>query len=203
MLRTMTVVSWPTPVRNPAHSRATSESPRFRSTVATTVFTPLEYGCVGLSEEEAVSRHGQDAIEVVCERGGEQRILGLHFTGPNAGEVTQGFALGLRLSTPWSPWTPQHRAPTVLHHHHHHHQLSPPLALHHHHHHHLSTLPPPPPPPPALSSPSPPPPPPPPTLSTPSSPPPPPPPAALSLPGPPPPPPSPTLSTPSPPPLHP
>ena len=32
--------------------------------VATTVFTPLEYSCVGLSEEEAVGRHGQDAIEV-------------------------------------------------------------------------------------------------------------------------------------------
>ncbi|XP_048467709.1 thioredoxin reductase 2, tandem duplicate 2 [Rhincodon typus] len=32
--------------------------------VATTVFTPLEYGCVGLSEEEAVQRHGEDNIEV-------------------------------------------------------------------------------------------------------------------------------------------
>nr|XP_046202947.1 thioredoxin reductase 2, tandem duplicate 2 [Oncorhynchus gorbuscha] len=88
--------------------------------VATTVFTPLEYGCVGLSEEEAESRHGKDSIEVyhafykpleftvaerdasqcyikvVCKRGGDQRILGLHFTGPNAGEVTQGFAMGFQ-----------------------------------------------------------------------------------------------------------
>ncbi|KAJ8005814.1 hypothetical protein DPEC_G00121790 [Dallia pectoralis] len=88
--------------------------------VATTVFTPLEYGCVGLSEEEAEIRHGKDFIEVyhafykpleftvaernasscyikvVCERGGDQRILGLHFTGPNAGEVIQGFAMGFR-----------------------------------------------------------------------------------------------------------
>uniref|UniRef100_A0A8D3E870 Thioredoxin reductase 2 n=1 Tax=Scophthalmus maximus TaxID=52904 RepID=A0A8D3E870_SCOMX len=32
--------------------------------VATTVFTPLEYGCVGLSEEEAEKRHGKDGIEV-------------------------------------------------------------------------------------------------------------------------------------------
>uniref|UniRef100_A0A671NQY2 Thioredoxin reductase 2, tandem duplicate 1 n=1 Tax=Sinocyclocheilus anshuiensis TaxID=1608454 RepID=A0A671NQY2_9TELE len=32
--------------------------------VATTVFTPLEYGCVGLSEEEAERRHGKDQIEV-------------------------------------------------------------------------------------------------------------------------------------------
>ncbi|XP_029494027.1 thioredoxin reductase 2, mitochondrial-like [Oncorhynchus nerka] len=88
--------------------------------VATTVFTPLEYGCVGLSEEEAESRHGKDSIEVyhafykpleftvaerdasqcyikvVCKQGGDQRILGLHFTGPNAGEVTQGFAMGFQ-----------------------------------------------------------------------------------------------------------
>lgn len=32
--------------------------------VPTTVFTPLEYGSVGLSEEEAVRRHGEDGIEV-------------------------------------------------------------------------------------------------------------------------------------------
>ncbi|XP_064209812.1 thioredoxin reductase 2, tandem duplicate 2 [Anguilla rostrata] len=88
--------------------------------IPTTVFTPLEYGCVGLSEEEAERRHGKDAIEVyhafykpleftvaerdasqcyikaVCLREGDQPILGLHFTGPNAGEVTQGFALGFQ-----------------------------------------------------------------------------------------------------------
>lgn len=32
--------------------------------VPTTVFTPLEYGCVGLSEEEAVTRHGEEHVEV-------------------------------------------------------------------------------------------------------------------------------------------
>uniref|UniRef100_A0A8C2IRR4 thioredoxin-disulfide reductase (NADPH) n=1 Tax=Cyprinus carpio TaxID=7962 RepID=A0A8C2IRR4_CYPCA len=91
-----------------------------RRLVATTVFTPLEYGCVGLSEEEAERRHGKDQIElyhafykpleftvaerdatqcyikVVCLQEGEQRVLGLHFTGPNAGEVTQGFSLGFQ-----------------------------------------------------------------------------------------------------------
>uniref|UniRef100_A0A3P9Q118 thioredoxin-disulfide reductase (NADPH) n=1 Tax=Poecilia reticulata TaxID=8081 RepID=A0A3P9Q118_POERE len=88
--------------------------------VATTVFTPLEYGCVGLSEEEAERRRGKDGIEVfhafykpleftvaerdasqcyikvICERGGDQKILGLHFTGPNAGEVIQGFSMSLQ-----------------------------------------------------------------------------------------------------------
>lgn len=90
------------------------------SNVPTTVFTPLEYGCVGLSEEEAVARHGQEQIEVyhayykpleftvaeqdasqcyikmVCLRQPPQPVLGLHFLGPNAGEVTQGFALGIK-----------------------------------------------------------------------------------------------------------
>lgn len=28
------------------------------------MFTPLEYGCVGLSEEDAEKRHGKDGIEV-------------------------------------------------------------------------------------------------------------------------------------------
>ncbi|XP_019740867.1 thioredoxin reductase 2, tandem duplicate 2 [Hippocampus comes] len=94
--------------------------------VPTTVFTPLEYGCVGLSEEEAETRHGKDNIEVyhafykpleftvaerdasqcylkvICQRHGDQKILGLHFTGPNAGEVTQGFAMGLRCGATYS-----------------------------------------------------------------------------------------------------
>ncbi|XP_043498283.1 thioredoxin reductase 2, mitochondrial isoform X1 [Polistes fuscatus] len=88
--------------------------------VATTVFTPLEYGCVGLSEEDAVSLHGADEIEiyhayykpteffvpqkdvsrcyvkVVALRNGDQRVLGMHFLGPNAGEVIQGFAAAVK-----------------------------------------------------------------------------------------------------------
>ncbi|XP_070256210.1 thioredoxin reductase 2, mitochondrial isoform X3 [Myotis yumanensis] len=88
--------------------------------VPTTVFTPLEYGCVGLSEEAAVARHGKEHVEVyhayykpleftVAERDASQcyikmvclqkppkPVLGLHFLGPNAGEVTQGFALGIK-----------------------------------------------------------------------------------------------------------
>lgn len=33
--------------------------------VPTTVFTPLEYSCVGLSEEEAERRYGKDSLEVI------------------------------------------------------------------------------------------------------------------------------------------
>jgi len=88
--------------------------------VATTVFSPLEYGCVGLSEETAIKRHGEDNIEIyhayykpteffipqksvrhcylkaVALREGDQRVLGLHYVGPVAGEVIQGFAAALK-----------------------------------------------------------------------------------------------------------
>lgn len=40
--------------------------------VATTVFTPLEYGCVGLSEEQATDEVGADGFEVRKERGGSE-----------------------------------------------------------------------------------------------------------------------------------
>ncbi|XP_037092487.1 thioredoxin reductase 2, mitochondrial-like [Pollicipes pollicipes] len=88
------------------------------SGVPTTVFTPFEYSCVGLSEEQARSQ--LDEIEVyhafyrpleyavpnrdcsscyikaVCERAAPQKVLGLHFIGPNAGEVMQGFSVAMR-----------------------------------------------------------------------------------------------------------
>ncbi|KAL1140450.1 hypothetical protein AAG570_000382, partial [Ranatra chinensis] len=89
------------------------------SNVATTVFTPLEYGCVGMSEEAAVEEHGEDNIEVyhafykpteffipqrnparcylkvVCKREAPQKVLGMHFLGPQAGEVIQGYAAAI------------------------------------------------------------------------------------------------------------
>jgi len=88
--------------------------------VPTTVFTPMEYGCVGLSEEDAVARYGKENIEVyhthyqalehalpkrdqnrcysklICLKSENERVIGLHYFGPNAGEVTQGYAIGLK-----------------------------------------------------------------------------------------------------------
>lgn len=32
--------------------------------VPTTVFTPLEYGCIGLSEEDAIAQYGEEDLEV-------------------------------------------------------------------------------------------------------------------------------------------
>ncbi|XP_067634559.1 thioredoxin reductase 1, mitochondrial isoform X2 [Eurosta solidaginis] len=88
--------------------------------VATTVFTPLEYSCVGLSEEQAVKQYGEDNIEIfhgfykpteffipqksvrycylkaIAERSGGQKVLGLHYVGPVAGEVMQGFGAAVK-----------------------------------------------------------------------------------------------------------
>ena len=83
--------------------------------VPTTVFTPLEYGCCGLAEEAAKEKFGEDKIEVyhsnfwplewtVAHRPNndcymklivtkdDNKVVGFHYLGPNAGEVTQGFA---------------------------------------------------------------------------------------------------------------
>lgn len=88
--------------------------------VATTVFSPLEYGCVGLSEEAAIAIHGDEKIEVyhmyykpteffipqkdishcylkvIAFKDGDERVLGLHFVGPHAGEVIQGFSAAIK-----------------------------------------------------------------------------------------------------------
>ena len=36
-----------------------------RTQVPTSVFTPLEYSCIGWSEEDAIAAHGEDNIEVM------------------------------------------------------------------------------------------------------------------------------------------
>jgi thioredoxin reductase (NADPH) len=89
--------------------------------VATTIFTPLEYSCSGYSEEEAIKEFGDDNIEVyhkgfkplewnflekrsesscyakIIVRISDQRVLGIHYLGPNAGEVMQGYSIAVRL----------------------------------------------------------------------------------------------------------
>ncbi|XP_033748831.1 thioredoxin reductase 2, mitochondrial-like [Pecten maximus] len=93
--------------------------------VATTVFTPLEYGVVGLSEEEALATYGESDIEVyhayyvpleftlpgrdatqcyikvICQKGEDGSVLGIHLTGPNAGEIIQGFSVAMGCGVTW------------------------------------------------------------------------------------------------------
>lgn len=90
--------------------------------VATAVFTPLEFGNVGLSEESARAKFGDGNIEVfhsqltplewsivearpanacyakiVINKADANRVVGFQLLGPNAGEITQGWACALRL----------------------------------------------------------------------------------------------------------
>ncbi len=101
--------------------------------VPTTVFTPAEYGTVGLSEEAAQAQYGPDVetylwewttlehaaahrekvewereneydvdfptsclAKLVVLKSQKERVIGFHYVGPNAGEVTQGFAVAMR-----------------------------------------------------------------------------------------------------------
>eukprot|EP01125_Pyxidicula_operculata_P000057 TRINITY_DN1007_c0_g1_i2.p1 TRINITY_DN1007_c0_g1~~TRINITY_DN1007_c0_g1_i2.p1 ORF type:complete len:274 (-),score=60.07 TRINITY_DN1007_c0_g1_i2:342-1163(-) len=88
-------------------------------TVATTVFTPLEYGTIGLSEEAAVEKYGESNIEVyhsyfqpleytvphrpdntcyvkiICNKNDNERVVGFHICSPNAGEITQGISVAM------------------------------------------------------------------------------------------------------------
>ncbi len=91
------------------------------------MFTPLEYGTTGLGEEEAHKKYGRENVisyhtryialeENVLDKynddGTEEKVkiyakavvhkptdkvLGLHYAGPNAGEVIQGYAVAMKL----------------------------------------------------------------------------------------------------------
>ena len=93
----------------------------------TTIFTPMEYSCCGMSEEHAIHRFGKEHIEVyhvrympleegILDKYNEDgsssktrvyskaivhketdKVLGLHYAGPHAGEVMQGFAVAIRI----------------------------------------------------------------------------------------------------------
>uniref|UniRef100_A0A8C3W4Z3 Thioredoxin reductase 3 n=1 Tax=Catagonus wagneri TaxID=51154 RepID=A0A8C3W4Z3_9CETA len=88
--------------------------------VPTVVFTPLEYGCCGYSEERAVEVYQKENLEVyhtlfwplewtvacrdnntcyakiICNKLDDDRVIGFHVLGPNAGEIIQGFAAAMK-----------------------------------------------------------------------------------------------------------
>lgn len=86
--------------------------------VPTTIFTPLEYGSCGMSEETAEKKYTKEGLVVykkefsvleytpafrdthgfaklVCSKNENEKVVGFHYLGPNAGELTQGFGLAL------------------------------------------------------------------------------------------------------------
>ena len=89
--------------------------------ICTTIFTPIEYGTVGYSEEEAQETFGKDSIEVyhkqftplewslthdrsthqaftkvICLKSEDMKVIGIHYVGPNAGEVMQGYGVAIK-----------------------------------------------------------------------------------------------------------
>lgn len=95
-------------------------SPTDYVNIATTVFTPMEYSCCGLSEEAAEAKYGADGIltfhklfwplEMVLPGRYENKcyakviveketdiVVGMHYAGPNAGEVMQGFSSAMKM----------------------------------------------------------------------------------------------------------
>ena len=91
------------------------------SFIPTTVFSNVEYSYVGLNEEEANKKYGEENIEIyhiettpleltlyadnwstaymkiIWERNKDEKVLGIHYLGPNAGEVIGGFAVAMKL----------------------------------------------------------------------------------------------------------
>ena len=99
----------------------TSEDYMDYQNISTTVFTPLELGTVGLSEEAAINLYGQDNIDcyisefiplewsllekqntmkcftkIVVNKNDNNKVLGMHIASPNAGEVIQGFGVAVK-----------------------------------------------------------------------------------------------------------
>ena len=89
--------------------------------VPTTVFTPIEYGSCGYSEEDAKAVYGAENIstfhtsfqplewaynkgrpegdcyvKVLVNKADKNKVVGFHICAPNAGEVTQGLGVAMK-----------------------------------------------------------------------------------------------------------
>ena len=88
--------------------------------IATAVFSPIEYGAIGYSEEDAIKKFNQENIKVyhstfkplewnynpehlgdscytklIVNVADKNRVVGFHYLGPNAGEVTQVYKFNI------------------------------------------------------------------------------------------------------------
>ena len=87
--------------------------------VPTTVFTPIEYGSCGMSEEAAKQKYGADIkvyhseygasewkfdpenmekcyVKIIVNTKDNNKVVGFHILAPNAGEITQGVAVAMK-----------------------------------------------------------------------------------------------------------
>ena len=88
--------------------------------IPTTVFTPIEYGSCGLSEEAAKKQYGNNAVvyhkefkplewefdknieeacymKIIVNKADKNKVIGFHIFSPNAGEVTQGIGVAMKI----------------------------------------------------------------------------------------------------------
>lgn len=97
--------------------------------IPTTIFTPLEYSAMGLSEENAIKKLGKDNVEVyhtafkplewnflksrkdnlcytklIVDKTKDEKVIGFHYVGPNAGEVLQGYAVAITAGLTKKAW---------------------------------------------------------------------------------------------------
>jgi len=98
-----------------------SKEPMDYKNICTTVFTPIEYGTIGYSEEEAKTTFDEKNIDVyhkfftplewalsdsrslssaftkvIVDKMNNNKVLGMHFLGPSAGEVMQGYGTAMK-----------------------------------------------------------------------------------------------------------
>lgn len=91
--------------------------------IPTVIFTPIEYGTCGMSEEDATDKFGYDNIEIyhkaqlplefslnkrdseamyaklICRKAktqDQEQVVGFHYLGPNAGDITVGFSMAVK-----------------------------------------------------------------------------------------------------------
>ena len=88
--------------------------------IPTTVFTPIEYGSCGLSEEAAKKQYGNNVVvyhkefkplewefdknieeacymKIIVNKADKNKVIGFHIFSPNAGEVTQGIGVAMKI----------------------------------------------------------------------------------------------------------
>ncbi|CBZ54959.1 MGC84926 protein, related [Neospora caninum Liverpool] len=67
-------------------------------------FSPLFFSCVHREKAEIARKSPEDVditppclAKLICVKSEDEKVVGIHFVGPNAGELMQGFALAVRL----------------------------------------------------------------------------------------------------------
>jgi len=105
-----------------------SQDPMDYTNIPSTVYTPLEYGFCGMTEEDAIKKYGADNVliyhsnfkplewnflksreddvcyaKIIVEKSSD-KVLGYHYLGPNAGEVTQGYSIAVKMGVTKKQW---------------------------------------------------------------------------------------------------